>query len=137
MLTPAIVPPQLGRYRILKPLGQGGMGAVFLAEDTQLGRKVALKVPHADAQRNPEVIARFQREARLAAQLDHASICSVLDVGEQDGTHYFVMPFIEGTALAQHIGPDRPWPPPPALALMRRVALAVQAMHDKGLIHRD
>ena len=81
------LPEQFGRYRILKPLGKGGMGAVYLAEDTQLGRRVALKVPHFTADDGPAVIERFYLEARAAAGIEHPNLCAVYDVGEVGGIY--------------------------------------------------
>jgi formylglycine-generating enzyme required for sulfatase activity/serine/threonine protein kinase len=137
MPTPQDLPEQLGRYRILKKLGQGGMGAVYLALDTQLNRQVALKVPHFGPEDGPEIIARFKREAALAASIDHPSLCPVHDVGEVGGFHFFTMPFIEGTSLASLIAGERPWPPGRAVELVRQVALAVSLLHQKGIVHRD
>ncbi len=128
---------QLGRYRILSKLGEGGMGTVYLAEDTQLSRKVALKVPHFKEDDPPTVIDRFRREARNAARLQHPNLCPVYDVGEVDGVHFFTMPFIEGKPLSRLIDPSAPWPPGRAAALVRKVALAVADLHRHGIIHRD
>src|SRR3954468_2513109 len=103
MAAPSELLPQtaFGRYRILHKLGAGGMGAVYLAEDTQLGRRVALKVPHFSAADGPKVLERFYREARVAAAIEHAHLCRVYDVGEHAGTPYLTMEFIEGTPLSQ------------------------------------
>src|SRR5437588_1975875 len=101
MPTATTLPEQFGRYRILKKLGEGGMGVVYLAEDGQLGRQVALKVPHFSPEDGPEVIERFYREARVAAAIEHANICAVHDVGQIDGVHYLTMPYIDGVPLAQ------------------------------------
>jgi serine/threonine protein kinase len=131
------LPTEFGRYRLLRKIGEGGMGAVFLAEDTQLGREVALKVPHFSAKGKPQVIARFLREARVAASVHHPNLCPVYDVGEFAGFHYLTMPFIEGTPLAALIDPDSPWPVPRAAGLVRQLALALEVMHQKGVIHRD
>src|SRR3954471_16720021 len=130
------LPEQFGRYRILKKVGEGGMGAVYLAEDTQLGRRVALKVPHFNEADGP-AIQRFYREAQVAAGLEHPNICPVYDVGAVDSVHDLTMPFIEGTPLSGLIDPDYPWSPPQAVELVRRLALALGVMREKGLIHRD
>src|SRR5947199_1466441 len=137
MPTHQELPERFGRYRILKKLGAGGMGAVYLAEDTRLGRRVALKVPHFTAEDGPAVVQRFQREARLAARIDHPALCPVHDVGEAGGVYFFTMPFVEGTPLSHLIDPQRPWPPLRALALVRKVALAVEVLHKNGIVHRD
>ena len=96
--------------RIIKRLGQGGMGSVYLAEDTQLGRRVALKVPDFGTPEAPEARKRFLAEARAAATLDHPSLCPVYDVGEIDGRLYLTMAYIEGQSLATPIGAEG-WPP--------------------------
>jgi serine/threonine-protein kinase len=131
------LPQQFGRYRILEKLGAGGMGAVYLAEDVHLGRKVALKVPHFDASDGPTVIERFKREARIAARLNHPNLAQVHDVGEVGGIVYFTMPYVEGTPLARLIASDRLWPPRTAAELVRQVALAVSLLHQNGIVHRD
>src|SRR5262245_57496466 len=86
-----------GRYRILRKLGAGGMGAVYLAEDLKLRRQVALKVPHLTGSARQALLERFQREARLAAGIDHPNLCAVHDVGEVEGVHFFTMPYVQGT----------------------------------------
>ncbi|MBI1913462.1 MAG: SUMF1/EgtB/PvdO family nonheme iron enzyme [Planctomycetes bacterium] len=131
------IPERLGRYRILQKLGEGGMGAVYLAEDTKLRRKVAVKVPHLSEADGQNVINRFYREARIAAAVDHPHICPIHDVGEHESVHFLVMPFIDGTPLSRLVNADRPWPPAQAVALVRKLALAVEVMHQRGLIHRD
>src|SRR5262245_19018462 len=109
-VQPDTLPQQFGRYRILGKIGEGGMGAVWLAEDTTLSRQVALKVPHFGPGEDRTVIERFYREARVAAQIDHPNICTVYDVGEVDGRPYLTMPYIEGTPLSKLVDPDNPWP---------------------------
>ncbi len=131
------LPEQFGRYRIVKKLGQGGMGAVYLAEDSVLRRRVALKVPHLTERDGPAVIDRFKREALIAASIDHPNLCAVYDVGEVGGVHFFTMPFIEGTPLSHLIDPDRSWEPQPAAELVRQVTLAVAVLHANGIVHRD
>src|SRR5262245_4453101 len=125
------------RYRILSKIGEGGMGVVYLAEDTLLGRQVALKVPRFDADQDPDQLKRFQREAKAAARIDHPNICPVFDVGQVDGAHYMTMPFLDGTPLAQLVSADRPWVPRQAAELVCQIGRAVVALHDKGLVHRD
>src|SRR5436305_10729508 len=137
MLSPAVLPEQFGRYRILKKLGEGGMGAVYLAEDSRLGCQVALKVPHFTEEDGPAVVERFYREARAVAGIHHPNICPVYDVDQVGGLHYLVMPFLEGTPLSRHIGPGRPWRPGDAVRLVVRLARALEVLHRRGLIHRD
>ncbi len=131
------LPEHFGRYRILGPLGEGGMGAVFLAEDTRLRRVVALKIPHFGPDETPSVIERFYREARMAAQITHPHLCPVYDVDCIDGTHCLTMGYIEGTPMSKTINPVQPWPPVRAVEVVRQLALALQLLHDRGIIHRD
>src|SRR5262249_44134043 len=130
------LPEQFGRYRIIRRLGQGGMGSVYLAEDTQLGRRVALKVPDLGSEDGSEARERFLREARTAATLDHPSLCPVHDVGEIDGRLYLTMAYIEGKSLAEAI-PAGGVPLRQAAALVRKLAAAMREAHAKGIVHRD
>ena len=107
--TPEQLPEQFGRYRIIKRLGQGGMGSVYLAQDTHLERPVAIKVPDFGNYEDPEARRRFLEEARTAATLDHPYLCSVYDAGEIDGQLYLTMAYIEGQSLAALIG-EEGWP---------------------------
>ncbi len=131
------LPPEFGRYRILKKLGQGGMGAVYLAHDTQLDRKVALKVPQFDRGASPQQLERFFREAKAAAAFDHPNLCPVYDAGTINGTHYLTMPFIEGKPLSDYARPDKPLAQQQAAKVVRKVALAVAEAHKRGVVHRD
>ena len=134
---PDTLPEQFGRYRIIRTLGRGGMGAVYLAHDTQLDRQVALKVPHFTPTEGADAIERFYREARAAATLDHPNLCPVYDVGQIDGTHYLTMPYIEGKPLSEAIDPARPTPMRQAAAVVRKLALALHEAHSRGIVHRD
>lgn len=136
----AELPEQFGRYRIDKKLGQGGMGAVYLAHDTKLDRPVALKVPRFMPDDGPEVLERFYREARAAATLDHPNICPVYDVGEVNGVHFLTMAYIKGKALAEYVRAvkaGKPLPPRQVAAVVRKLAVALQEAHRRGVIHRD
>jgi serine/threonine protein kinase len=135
-LTPEI-PTQFGRYRIIKRLGRGGMGSVYLAEDSQLGRNVALKIPRFSEENRVRAIERFKREARAAAVLNHPHLCPVHDVGEVDGTPYLTMAFVEGRPLSDYIQTDKGLPQPQAAATVRKMALALAEAHAKGIVHRD
>jgi Protein kinase domain len=135
--TPAGLPETFGRYRIVRKLGEGGMGAVYLAQDTQLSREVALKVPSRHLIDHPEVVERFYREARAAATFHHPNLCPIYDVGAIDGIHYLTMPYIPGRPLSELIRGTGPLPPREVAALVRKLALAMQEAHDKGVIHRD
>jgi serine/threonine protein kinase len=127
---------QFGRYRIVRPLGRGGMGTVYLAHDTQLDREVALKVPRFAEDDGPDVVERFYREARAAAALRHPHVCPVYDVGAIDGIHYLTMAYIDGRSLADLIA-DGPRPQDEAAGLARRLARALEFTHRHGIIHRD
>lgn len=131
------LPPEFGRYRIEKPLGSGAMGTVYLAEDSQLHRKVALKTPSFDEDETGELLERFYREARSAATLRHSNICPVYDVGEISGRHYISMAYIKGRPLSAYIQPGKPQSERNILVIVRKIALALQEAHDHGIIHRD
>jgi formylglycine-generating enzyme required for sulfatase activity len=135
--VPAGLSGEFGRYQILRKLGEGGMGTVYLARDTLLGRQVALKVPRYTPEEAPEFLERFQREARAAATFDHPNLCPVHDVGQVEGVHYLTMPFIEGKTLEKVLDSMKPMPQHQAASVARKLALAVQQAHDRGVIHRD
>lgn len=128
----------IGGYRILSPVGEGGMGQVFKAEQRRLGRVVALKVIHHDYLANrPEAIRRFHREARAAAQLTHPNAIRIYDA-DQDGTrHFIVMEFVEGLDLARLVEAAGPLPLAVACDYIAQAALGLQHAHEMGLIHRD
>lgn len=131
------VPRQIGRYRILRKLGEGAMGAVYLALDEQLDRQVALKTPTFSGDSAPELIERFYREARSAATIRHPNICPVYDVGEIDGTHYITMAYIEGRPMSDYITRDQRFPQRGAALIIRKIAIALQDAHQLGVVHRD
>ncbi len=126
-----------GRYRIEKLLGEGGMGTVFLAQDTRLKRKVALKVPKLTEGDHGFLRSCFLREAQAAAALHHPHICPIFDFGEIEGTLYLTMPYIEGQTLWEKVTREGPLPIPLAVTLVHKVALALQEAHNQGVIHRD
>ncbi len=130
------VPEDFGRYRIIKQLGQGGMGSVYLAQDTHLGRPVALKVPDFGNHEAPEARRRFLEEARTAATLDHPYLCRVYETGEIEGQPYLTMAYIEGQSLAALVG-EEGWPQRQVAALMGKLALALQEAHARKVVHRD
>jgi serine/threonine-protein kinase len=122
-------------YRVVKMLGQGGMGVVYEAEDTRLGRHVALKFV-ADRVLVPETVERFRREARAASLLNHPNICTVHDVGEAGGHHFIAMELLEGTTLERLLS-QGPLPLERLLPLAIQVADGLDAAHSRGVIHRD
>ncbi len=125
-----------GRYRLIRLLGEGGMGRVYLAHDKQLDRPVALKMPRLDSA-GGIVLERFLREARSAATLRHPNICPIFDVGELEGVCYLTMAFIEGEPLARHTKPESLLPQRQVAILMQKLALAIDEAHEKGIVHRD
>lgn len=133
----AALPQEFGRYEIERTLGEGGMGAVYLAHDSQLDRKVALKTPKFSNDSDPTMMQRFYREARSAATLQHPNICPVYDVGEIDGTHYISMAYIEGRPLSDLVSADKQPPITTLLKVVRKIAIALHEAHGQGLIHRD
>ena len=127
---------RLGPYEILAPIGSGGMGEVWKARDTRLGRTVAIKVLSARLSVSPEVRARFEREARSISQLNHPNICSLHDIGQQEGTDYLVMEFLEGETLAARLAKG-PLPQPDVLRYGIEIARALDCAHRSGIVHRD
>lgn len=137
MLYTQKLPISFGAYRLIKKLGAGGMGVVYLAEDAVRSCEVALKMPNSDLLDNDRALLRFQEEARIAQKIKHPCICPVYDFGQIDGIFYLTMPYIEGTALSRLIGPDRQWQPTRAAQIVQKIALAVNALHQQRIIHRD
>ena len=129
------MPATLGRYRVLKKLGGGGMGAVYLVENIELQREEALKVPHFDGSDDPQVRERFLREARSAAKLDHPNLCQVYDVGVLDGIYFLTMRYLKGKLLSDYVGQQQPVRK--AVEIVAKLAQALESAHAKGVIHRD
>lgn len=132
---PPQIPEIFGRYRVLRPLGHGGMGSVYLVRDTELDRLVALKVPHL-APSDPEAMERFAREARAAATIDHPNVCHIYDVGRVEDIPYLTMAYVEGPSLADELRAG-PLPTRRAVEIARDVARALAEAHRRGVIHRD
>ena len=126
----------VSHYRLLHPLGEGGMGVVYRAEDTRLGREVAVKLLRTDTAITAEWLARFEREARLASSLQHPHICTIHELGEHEGQPFIVMELLEGRTIRQLVEAG-PLPPRLVLEFARQIASALDAAHRRGIIHRD
>jgi len=124
------------RYLIIEKLGAGGMGVVYKAEDTRLGRLVALKFLPPEGRQDAHALARFEREAQAASALNHHNICTVYDIGEQDGQTFIAMELLEGVTLQEKMG-ARPLPLDVLLDYALQVAAALEAAHEHGIVHRD
>src|SRR3984893_2232828 len=125
------------RYKVVSRLGAGGMADVFLAEDQQLGRKVALKLLHRRFAEDPGFVERFRREAHAAAGLQHPNVVGVYDRGEYDGTYYIAMEYLSGRSLKQLIREEAPIDPIRAVDIALQILKAARFAHRHGVIHRD
>src|SRR4029453_7393000 len=135
--TDAVIDTELAGYRIEALLGRGGMGAVYRAEETQLGRKVALKVIAPELAEDGRFHERFLRESRIAASLDHPHIVPIFKAGDEDGVLFLAIPYVEGPALAKLVAEEGALEPRRAVEILEQVAEALDAAHEKGLVHRD
>ena len=123
-------------YKVIEKIGQGGMGVVYRAEDTNLSREVAIKVLPEQFTQDPQRLARFEREAKLLASLNHPNIAAIYGLEEADGVRFLALELVPGETLAERVAKG-PVPVEEALEVCRQIAEGVEAAHEKGVIHRD
>lgn len=131
------IPNPFGKYRVIRRLGRGGMGAVYLAYDDDLDRHVALKIPTASGDHEAEILERFKREAKVGASFHHPNFCPIYEAGKVGDHPYLAMAYIEGKDLSSSVNRERPMNPGEAATLVGKIARAMADAHDKGIVHRD
>src|SRR5213594_4657863 len=132
----SIVGKQISHYQVGSRIGRGGMGEVFLAQDTSLGRKVALKLLRSDFTGIEERLRRFQQEARAASGLNHPNIITIYEIGHEGSYHFIAQEYVEGVTLSTYLG-NKPLALNEALEIALQVTSALAAAHAKGIVHRD
>src|SRR6202521_5331069 len=128
---------RLGSYEVTAQIGAGGMGEVYQAHDTKLGREVAIKVVPEAFAHDPERLSRFQREAKMLASLNHPNIATIHGLEHSDGVQYLVMELVSGETLQERVRRDGAGATGRALTIAKQIAEALEAAHEKGIIHRD
>jgi len=133
----SLVGQVFGGYRLVTALRSGGMGTVYYAEHTVIGRRAAVKVLHPDVSRNPQLVARFLTEARAANDIRHPNVVEITDLGQSGDVHYIVMSFLEGETLGERLEREKVLDESTTVRIVRQIASALAAAHDHGIVHRD